>query len=207
MKSTEIQLQRVRTWLVMFLLAGSMTSFAQSKYITYKDVYFTYEDEGKTIIDGLTDPTGQAVRSLTIPATVTKVKSGAFTMAANDLTSLNIESGGNPTFESGLFGANPNTPTMIDMGDGMSVPNMIALLQSLGTFKEGTEIVASGFSGEKDISEDTWDDVKWTNVSSITLPAELIGDQTFGTATVSGRFTIDKEIITFCTSATFAWRW
>ena len=202
MKSTEIQLQRVRTWLVMFLLAGSMTGFAQSEPIT--DVYFTYKDEGKTIIDGLTDPTGQAVSSLTIPATVTKVKSGAFTMAANDLTSLNIESGGNPTFESGLFGANPNTLTMIDMGDGMSVPNMIALLQSLGTFKEGTEIVASGFSGEKDISEDTWDDVKWTNVSSITLPAELIGDQTFGTATVSGRFTIDKEIITFCTSATFA---
>jgi hypothetical protein len=93
---------------------------------------------------------------------------------------------------------------MIDMGDGMSVANMIALLKSVGTFKEGTEIEASGFSGAKDITSETWDAVTWTNVSSVTLPAELIGDQTFGTAAVYGRFNIAKEIITFCTSATFA---
>jgi len=40
-------------------------------------------------------------------------------------------------------------------------------------------------------------------VTSITLPAELVGDQEFGTATVYGRFTINKEIISFCTTATF----
>ena len=115
--------------LLFLLLAGSMTGYAQSDC-------FTYEDEGKTIT-GLTG-TGKAATSLTIPKEVTKVKSGAFEMATNLLVELYIENGGNPTFESGLFGVNANTLNMIDMGDGMSVANMIALLQSVGTFKEGT---------------------------------------------------------------------
>ena len=112
-------------WLVMLLLAGSMTGYAQSNY-------FTYEDEDKTVITGLTN-TGLAASSLTIPATVTTVKSGAFTQATSSLKKLHVDNGGNPTFESGLFGENANTLTFIDMGDGMSVSNMIALLQSLGT--------------------------------------------------------------------------
>lgn len=196
MGGRSLRLTQNKSWLVMLLLllTGSMTGYAQSNC-------FTYEDEGKTIT-GLTD-TGQAKASLEIPATVTKVKSGAFTMASNLLTSLSVENGGNPTFASGLFGENANTLTMIDMGNGMSVTNMIALLQSVGTFNVGTEISADGFSGVKDISDDTWNDVTWTNVSFITLPAELIGEQEFGTAAVYGRFYITKEIITFCGSATF----
>ena len=168
--STKSVVMRWRKWLVMLLLlAGSMTGYAQSNC-------FTYEDEGKTIT-GLTYEC-LAATSLTIPKEVTKVQSGAFEMATNDLTSLYIENGGNPTFESGLFGENANTLTMIDMGNGMSVANMIALLQSLGTFKEGTEIEANGFTGEKDITSETWDAVTWTNVAFITLPAELIGELT-----------------------------
>lgn len=195
--NTKTRMTRGRLWLVMLLLqAGSMTGYAQSNC-------FTYEDEDKTIITGLTDDPGQKVTSLTIPKEVTAVRSGAFEMAANGLTSLYIENGGNPSFVSGLFGENANTLTMIDMGDGMSVANMIALLKSVGTFKEGTTISAYGFSGNSDATDATWNAVNWTNVSSITLPAELVAPTSFGSATVSGRFNINKEIISFCTSATF----
>ena len=124
--STKKRLQRGRMWLVMLLLAGSMTGYAQSNYFTYK------EGSNETIIDGLTSA-GQAATSLTIPATVKTVNSGAFTQATSLLTELHVDNGGNPTFESGLFGENANTLTFIDMGDGMSISNMIALLQSLGT--------------------------------------------------------------------------
>lgn len=180
--------------LLFLLLVGANGAYAQGDC-------FEYEDDGKTIT-GLTE-TGSERTSLTIPATVTKVKSGTFTMAANGLTSLNIENGGNPTFESGLFGENTNTLTMIDMGDGMSVANMIALLQSVGTFKEGTTISAYGFSGNSDATDATWNTVNWANVAYVTLPAELVAPTSYATATVSGRFNINKEIISFCTSATF----
>lgn len=195
--STIRRIQRGKTGILCALLmvVGSMTGYAQSNC-------FEYDDNDETVITGLTE-IGQSVSSLTIPATVETVKSGAFTQASSSLTELYVENGGNLTFESGLFGENENTLTMINMGDGMSVANMIALLQSLGTFKEGTTIVADGFSGVKDISNDTWDAVTWTNVSSITLPAQLIAEQQFGAAEVYGRFTIDKELITFCGNATF----
>ena len=188
-------LQQSQKWLVtLLLLAGSITSYGQSNC-------FTYTDEGKTIT-GLTDD-GQAATSLTIPKEVTAVSTGAFVMANSLLTSLYVENGGNPAFESGLFGGNSNTLTMIDMGDAMSVPNMIALLQSVGTFKEGTTISAYGFSGNSDATDATWNTVTWTNVSFVTLPAELVAPTSYGSAEVSGRFNIAKEIITFCTSATF----
>ncbi|MCR4809109.1 MAG: hypothetical protein K5896_04535 [Prevotella sp.] len=187
---------RIKGHILFLLLAGTMTGYAQE--------YFTYEDEGKTIIKGLTS-NGETATELTIPATVTTVRSGAFSNASSNLTSLTIDDG-NPAFafESNLFGEEgTNTLTSIDMGKGMSVANMIALLKSLGTFNAGTTIVAYGFLGEKDSSNETWSTVTWDNVTSITLPAELVGDQEFGTATVYGRFTIDKEIISFCTTATF----
>ena len=180
--------------LMLMLVAGTMTGYAQNNC-------FTYTDNGKTIT-GLTDD-GSSATKLTIPTTVTTVRSGAFSNASSGLTSLTIDDG-NPAFESNLFGEDgTNTLTSIDMGKGMSVANMITLLKSLGTFKAGTTIVAYGFSGEKDITDATWNTVKWDNVTSVTLPAELVGDQTFGSATVYGRFTIDKEIISFCTTATF----
>ena len=171
-----------------------MTVHAQSDCFVYE-----YGSDG-TVITNLTAK-GRVETSLTIPATVTTVRSGALTDASS-LTNLIIE-GGNPVFESGLFGTGTNTLTHIDMGDGMSVANMIALLNSLVTFKEETTIEAWGFSGEKDITNNTWSAVTWDNVASITLPAELVGDQAFGSAKVYGRFYINKELISFCTSATF----
>ena len=191
-----LRLAQDKLYLVMLLLlTGIMTGYAQSNC-------FMYEDEGKTIITDLTE-TGQVATSLTIPATVTAIRSEAFEMASNLLTGLYVENGGNPTFEPRLFGENANTLTMIEMGDNMSVANMIALLQSVGTFKEGTTISAYGFSGDSDATDDTWDAVNWENVSSVMLPAELVAPTSYGTATVSGRFNINKEIISFCTSATF----
>lgn len=185
---------RIKGHILFLLLAGTMTGYAQNNC-------FTYTNNGKTIT-GLTDD-GSSATELTIPTTVTTVRSGAFSNASSGLTSLTIDDG-NPAFESNLFGEEgTNTLTSIDMGKGMSVANMIALLKSLGTFNAGTTIVAYGFLGEKDSSNETWSTVTWDNVTSITLPAELVGDQEFGTATVYGRFTIDKEIISFCTTATF----
>ena len=185
-----------RAALLSVLLLLSVAGYGQNEC-------FTYEDEGKTIISRLSD-TGTAATELSIPATVTAVRSGAFADASSSLTELTVEDGGNPAFASGLFGSEKsNTLTTINMGDGMSVANMIALLKSLGSFVDGTTIVVSGFSGDKDTSDTTWGTVTWDNVTSITLPAELIADQTFGSAIVYGRFTISKEIISFCTSATF----
>lgn len=196
-KETTIRDRQPRLWLLLsFLMAASMTVHAQSDCFEYE-----YGSDG-TVITDLTDK-GRAASSLTIPATVLTVRSGALAWRSNRLTELIVESGGNPVFESGLFGTGTNTLTHIDMGDGMSVANMIALLNSLVTFKEKTTIEAWGFSGEKDITNDTWSAVTWDNVAYITLPAELVGDQAFGSAKVYGRFYINKELISFCTSATF----
>ena len=95
------------------ITAGSMAGHAQSEC-------FTYEDENtKTTICGLTTA-GQAKTELTIPQTVTTVRNGAFTGASSSLTGLTVENGGNPAFESGLFGEDTNTLTSINMGDAMS---------------------------------------------------------------------------------------
>lgn len=166
---------------------------------------FEYEDTDKTIITGLTEK-GKAATSLTIPSSVTTVNTNAFKEASSSLSSLTIDNGGDPTFQSELFGDNSNTLTYIHMGNNMSVSNMMTLFKSLGTFKESTTIVADGFSGEKDVSNDTWEEVTWTNVAYITLPAELIAEQTFGEAEVFGRFRISNAttgVGTTCVQANF----
>ena len=188
--------------LLLMLVAGTMAGYAQTEY-------FTYEDQGKTIIDGLTYA-GEDATELTIPATVTTVRSGAFSEARNDdypLTVLTID-GGNPAFEGGLFGRT-STLTEINMGGGMSVANMEALLNSIGTDSPLKTVVIEGYTGKPEL----WNTLKWssdiltnilTNAVDIRIPAELItDDQEFGKAKVYGRFTINKEIVSFCTRATF----
>ena len=131
------------------------------------------------------------------------VRSGALAYRSDHLTQLIVESGGNPAFEGTLFGSYTNTLTTINMGNAMTVANMAALLKSVGAFNKGTTIEAWGFSGDKDTGSTVWSGVTWDNVALVTLPAELIADQAFGSATVYGRFYINKELISFCTSATF----
>ena len=181
--------------LLLMLVAGTMAGYAQNNV-----EYFTYEDQGKTIIDGLTYA-GEDAEELTIPARVTKVISGAFKYSKG-VTSLIVDGEGNPVFEGSLFGEKTNTLTYINMGHGMTIVNMEALLTSLGTTSNINTIVIGGYSGGS-WTKETLTGYTWTGLTSITLPAALVENQEFGEAKVYGRFTIDKEIISFCTNATF----
>ena len=187
------RLQQGRTWLVMLLLlAGSITSYGQSNC-------FTYTDEGKTIT-GLTDD-GQAATSLTIPKEVTAVSSKAFSSASDDLTALIIEAGGNPVFEEKLFDDRTNPLAEIKiLGSSMTVANISALFASLVAQGNLSTVYIEGYN-------DAWSDIAVTSVLtstvSVTLPAALVSEQQFGNAKVYGRFTINKEIISFCTTANF----
>ena len=194
-----------RTWLVMLLLlAESMTGYAQSDC-------FEYEDANNTIINGLTAE-GLAAYSLTIPKEVKTVRSGAFDNASISASLLIIEAGGNPAFASGLFGERTNPFTEIRiLGSSMTAANIRTLLVSLGAQGALETVYIEGYNGEwSDIiekdepttEETTLLAVLTANVDVI-LPAALVTTQQFGNAKVYGRFEITKEIITFCTSATF----
>lgn len=184
-----------RSWQVMLLLllTGSMTGYAQSNC-------FTYENTGETIINGLTD-IGQAATSLTVPKEVTAIRSGAFCYSSPSVSTLVIEAGGNPAFEPSLFTERTNPLGEIQiLGSSMSVTNITALFTSLGAQGALSTVYIEGYSGE-------WSDIGVTDVLTVgvdvVLPAEKVTTQVFGNAKVKGRFTITKEIITFCGSATF----
>ena len=205
MKSTRIQLQRIKTWLVMLLLlAGSMSGFAQSEYFDYEDSY------DMTIISGLTSE-GLAASSLTIPKEVITVKSGAFSSPSAKVSALVIEAGGNPAFEANLFGtynnsSNEDVPRDNPLGDiqilgnSMSVSNIKALFASLGAQGALSTVYIEGYSG-------AWSNIGVTDVLTekveVRLPAALVSDQQFGNAKVSGRFSLTKDLVTFCGNVTF----
>ena len=179
--------------LLSVMLVGLSAGFAQSEY-------FTYGGEGGTIITGLTDA-GVAATSLTIPKEVTTVKAAAFSYASNGLSTLVIEEGGNPAFEGNLFGGRTDPLGDIEiMGSSMTVANIRALLTSLVEKGNLSTVYIDGYSGD-------WTDIGETNVLTakvyVILPAEKVTTQQFGSAKVMGRFVINKEIITFCTNATF----
>ncbi len=205
MKSIRIQLQRIKTWLVMLLLlAGSMTGFAQSEYFDYEDPYYM------TIINGLTSE-GLAASSLTIPKEVITVKSGAFSSPSAKVSALVIEAGGNPAFKANLFGtynnsSNEDVPRDNPLGDiqilgnSMSVSNIKALFASLGAQGALSTVYIEGYSG-------AWSNIGVTDVLTekveVRLPAALVSDQQFGNAKVSGRFSLTKDLVTFCGNVTF----
>lgn len=185
--------------LLLLLTVGASAARGQGEieYFEYED---TYE---KTIINGLTFY-GNAASSLTIPATVTTVRSGAFSSAAS-LSTLIIEAGGNPAFETGLFVKNdtPKDNPIAEiriLGSSMTVANIRSLLVSLVAQGALSTVYIEGYSGE-------WSDIEVTDVLtstvSVVLPATLVTTQQFGNAKVYGRFYINKEIISYCTSATF----
>ena len=183
-----------RTWLVMLLLlAGSMTGYAQSDC-------FEYEDANNTIINGLTVK-GLAASSLTIPATVITVKSGAFSSSSAHVSALIIEAGGNPAFETNLFGGRENPLGDIQiLGSSMTVSNITTLFTSLGAQGALGTVYVEGYSG-------AWSDIAVTDVLTsevdVRLPAALVSTQQFGNAEVYGRFILEKELVTFCGNATF----
>ncbi len=183
--------------LLFLLLVGANGAYAQGDC-------FVYEGSGNTVITDLTAK-GMAASSLTIPATVTTVKSGAFSAAANVPTlMLIIEAGGNPTFEGKLFG-DDETNRISDiqiLGNSMTVANIQKLFTSLGAQGALSTVYIADYSGE-------WTDITssavLTSDVTVTLPAALVSTQKFGDATVCGRFEItkEKEIISFCGNATF----
>lgn len=178
---------------LLLIAATSLTCHAQSNC-------FTYDFEDANVITGLTDD-GEDVKELIIPSNVTKVKSGAFEEAAK-LETLTIDNA-NPVFEGSLFGENTCKLSLIDMGNSMSVNNMYALLTSLGSTNTLSKVVIDSYSGE----QISWTDNTINNVLheevAVVLPAAQVANQVFGNASVWGRFTIDKELISFCGNATF----
>ena len=178
--------------LMLLLLVGANGTYAQGDC-------FVYEGSGNTVITDLTK-TGMAASSLTIPATVTTINSGAFSSAAN-VSTLIIEAGGNPAFGAKLFGEKPNPLGDIQiLGNSMTVANITALFESLGAQGALSTVYIAGYSDE-------WQDIAsnavLTSEVTVTLPAALVSTQQFGDAKVCGRFEITKEIISFCGNATF----
>ena len=180
--------------LLFLLLVGANGTYAQGDCFEYE------KGSGNTVITDLTE-TGWAASSLTIPATVTTVNSGAFSNAAK-VSTLIIEAGGNPTFEGKLFGDDKtNRISNIQiLGNSMTVANIQKLFTSLGAQGALTTVYIAGYSGE-------WSDIEsnvvLTSDVTVTLPAALVATQQFGDAKVYGRFEITKEIISFCGNATF----
>ena len=184
--------------LTLLLAVTSLHGLAQAEC-------FEYEDEGETIISSLTEA-GRAATSLTIPASVTTVRSGAFYYALQGntpLSSLIIEDGGNPLFESNLF-ERAHTLSSIDTGNGMSEARIYALLASLGSAEALDKVYIKAYTENEGVNWLT-DEIKavLTSDVSVTLPAALVSDQVFGDAVVCGRFTIERELITFCGIVTF----
>lgn len=198
-KETTIRDRQPRWWLLLsFLMAASMTVHAQSDCFEYE-----YGSDG-TVITNLTSK-GRAETSLTIPSTVTTVKSGAFTDASS-LTDLVIEEGGNPKFEGKLYTEITCPVKKLNMGTSMTEENMKSLLNSISDATL-TDVTIEGFAGTTTgFMKIDWSKTILNSLGSdakVTLSAELVGDQKFGSAKVFGRFYINKELISFCTSATF----
>ena len=179
--------------MVVLLVGGMLPSHAQT-------TCFVYEDSYNTVISGLTE-SGLAATTLTIPKEVNTVKSGAFSSASARVSALVIEDGGNPTFESGLFGYRENPLTEIQiLGSSMTAANISTLFTSLGSQGALSTIYIAGYSGEwTDITESS----VLTSAVNVTLPAAKVSTQQFGAARVYGRFEMTKELITFCGNATF----
>ena len=179
--------------MLLLMVVGSMTGYAQSNC-------FEYEDANNTIINGLTAE-GLAASSLTIPKEVMTIRSGAFSSSSAKVSALIIEAGGNPAFASALFGERENPLGDIQIkGSSMTVANIHALFTSLGAQGALSTVYVEGYSDE-------WSDITETGVLAsdveVRLPAALVSDQQFGAAKVYGRFTLEKDLVTFCGNATF----
>ncbi len=179
--------------LLVALLAWVQGAFAD-------DDVFEYEDDNNTVISGLV--WGANPESLTIPASVTRVKTGAFLYATN-LDELIID-GGNPVFESGVFGEDVPLQ-LLNLGSGMSTTNILRLIKTIGKDNQLLQIDIDGFTGEFD--SDDWDETAMGDYLSsdveVRLPAELVGDQVFGDAKVYGHFSLEHDLVTFCGKQNF----
>lgn len=190
------------------LLMALLLSLCPS-HVLADDDCFLYSDTEKTIICGVSMYGLGYVKneeSLTIPAQVVKVCSGSLASVKEDLSDLSIAEGGNPEFEDGLFGKDGDENPVVSesltniqvFGTEMTFERIKLLLKSLGGRGQLQKILIEGirdYEGEgiSDLNDILTEDVR------VTIPAVLVGDQTFGDAKVFGRFTMGGlELVTFC---------
>lgn len=166
---------------------------------------FTYADEGKTVITGLTD-VGRAAMTeeWVIPATVTSVQADALVDNYEPrITTLTIN--GNTTFASGAFG-DAGLPALIEinMGSSMTIANIESLLASLKSGGVLQTVNIDGWTGVwSDITSGVASEVL-TDAVHVVMPAEKVEqNQVLGNAQVYGYFEIPGELATFCGKADF----
>ena len=186
----------------VFLFCSSLFAGAQNEF-------FDLSPDGATLLS-LT-PTGKGQPAITIPATISKVKSGAFKSAI--VQNLKIE--GNPEFEANLYGKSESESESgsdsqllsVNMGSAMTADNIKAMLLSLGERGVLEEVLIEGFA-DPDMPDIQWENASLKQVLTeevhVKLPPQLVTDeQKFGDAQVMGRFHLTSEIITFCGNASF----
>lgn len=194
---------------------------------TYTDTdgYFVYEDEACTIISGVTENGRGYINnselgngSITIPSRVTIVRKGTFGDLQHNGVQLKslIMGGGNPYFEKAesadeasaldeavrIDGVQSSLVT-IDMGNGMSADNMLALLLCLESKPESLESVEIG--GNIASIDWTRDNIKavLTADVKVVVPATMVTNQVFGNAKVYGMFETAYDYATTCVGATY----
>lgn len=203
MKKKHSKRLSMRKILCLMLLFTAQMLFAQT------DEYFTYSDDGKSIISGVTEAGIRyifAENSLSIPANVEKVNHDAFSLikqySSAELTQLIID-GGNPEFElsdgkNALADVNHCLAGIEIQGSSMTTENIRKLLTGLnntGTL-EKIDIYNDNFPFDVTITSTAIDEN--TTGVKIVLPAARVDNQKFGNASVYGRFMLTSEIVTFC---------
>ena len=168
---------------------------------TAQEACFEFEEgSGNTVVTGLTGM-GTAATELTLPASVTTVRSGAF--YGGQVATLTLD-GCNPVFESGVLAGVKSTLTSVNAGNGMTAANLHTMLATLGPREVLQEVLIGG------ISDAATATINWTDMDAVLtsdvhviMPAAQVRDQVFGDAKVYGRFTVSGELATFCGHASF----
>lgn len=175
---------------------------------------FTYEDEARTIVDGINESSLQDIakeRALTIPSHVTTIRPNAFVFFRDRggvFSDLVIE-GGNPEFKAD-DGRNAradvnNALSRIEIkGNAMTLENIAKMLEGKGGKGklERIDIYSDAFPLDASITSSSIDEN--TKGVRVVLPAARVdSDQTIGSASIYGRFELSKELATFCGSALF----
>lgn len=194
----------MRTVLSVFLLL--VTSQMASAQVDC----FVYDDEGQTIVSGVSTEGVAKVnteKELTIPCQVVKVLYNAFASLSNqNLNDMTID-GGNPEFEkqdgqNALSDVRQSLTAITINGSGMTTANIGTMLDGLGADNQIETI---------DIYNDAFPiDASITTTASLTnarvvLPASRVDSQQIGGAKIYGRFTMKEGagLATFCGNALF----
>lgn len=176
---------------------------------------FTYEDEAKTIVDGINGSSMSYIEdedkgALTIPSRVTTIRHYAFALIRNSkaFSDLVID-GGNPEFEAyngrnALADVNNALSKIEIKGNAMTLENIAKMLEGKGSKRalERIDIYSDAFPLDASITSTTINEN--TEGVRVVLPAARVGSsQAIGSASIYGRFELSKELATFCGSALF----